>query len=89
MIFKITLTTKAEKLTNGQKVVLHKEPNNPYDDEAIAVIINGERDGYVLAHYKTRRVGTISAGRLLDKIKETEEAIVTDAASQIAEVEGK
>jgi len=68
MNIRVTITTKPELAPVGTKVVLVKEPQNTFDDEAIQVIVNGGREGYVSAFYKTRKPGTMSAGRAIDKI---------------------
>ena len=77
----------------GTKVELRKEPTNTYDNEAIGVWIQRgnewTQDGYVSAFYKTRLPGTISAGRLIDKIGDKAPAViveVTKASIHIAEV---
>ena len=85
---KVTLTSKSP-LNVGAKVTLRKQPENEYDNEAIAVILyNGEPDGYVAAYYKIRSPGTMSAGRLVDKIPGTEIiATIVDLDPVVAEVE--
>lgn len=85
-IHKCTITSR-DRPPVGGKIKLIKDPTNAYDDEAIKVMVAGKHDGYVSALYKTRRVGTISAGRLLDKIEDGVEA--TYVGDGIAEVEGK
>ena len=78
MNIKVTITTKPELVPVGTKVLLVKEPTNNYDNEAIQVIVNGGHEGYVSAHYKTRKPGTMSAGRALDKIESPVEGVVVE-----------
>ena len=53
----------------GRLVKLVKEPDNPYDNEAIAVTLPFiGKIGYVANSGKTVYAGTYSAGRLYDKI---------------------
>lgn len=54
-------------------LVLRKDFENPYDDEAIAVYKNGSKVGYVANSVSTVCRGTYSAGRIYDRFdKETE-----------------
>jgi len=86
MKYKITLTSRNGVLPFGQKITLRKEPTNLYDDEAIAVLVNGKPVSYVAAYYKIRAKGTLSASRLLDKIPGNEiDAVVV--GENLAEVE--
>ena len=56
-------------LKKGMKVKLEKEPNNPYDKEAIMVKIKGlGKCGYVANSPYTVQGESMSAGRLYDKI---------------------
>ena len=85
MKMKVTLTTKPGVLPVGAVVTLRKQPDNAYDNEAIQVFQDGKEVGYVAAFYKIRKPGTVSTGRLLDKIPDTVQAVVV--ADQVAEVE--
>lgn len=87
---KVTITTKPGNLKVGDKVVLQKQPGNEYDNEAIAVLVVGPMgeeapNGYVSAFYKTRKPGTISAGRIYDRFSDKVDAVVV--AEGIVEVE--
>ncbi len=54
----------------GQILYLQKEPENPYDGEAIKVLLGDKiKVGYVANSTYTVVNGTRSAGRLYDKIK--------------------
>lgn len=56
-------------LTPGMKLRLEKEPENPYDREAIRVVYPGMGTiGYVANSIHTVKGETMSAGRLYDKI---------------------
>jgi hypothetical protein len=88
MKHRITLTTKPGILNIGDKVTLTKDPANEYDNESIRVMFNGVPQGYVSAFYKTRKPGTISAGRLYDKIPASIEAVVVDEGIAEVETEG-
>lgn len=83
------ITTKPGVLNVGDKVVLKKQPENQFDNEAIAVLVNGpmgaEPNGYVSAFYKTRKPDTISAGRIYDRFADSTDAVVV--AEGIVEVE--
>ena len=86
MKLKFTITTKPGQLAIGETIILTKEPGNAFDSEAIAVTTSmGAMKAYVAAYYKLRKPGTYSAGRLLDKIPDTVNAVVV--ADQVAEVE--
>ena len=55
----------------GRIIRLIKEPNNEYDSEAIAACLPFiDKIGYVANSTKTVYDGTISAGRLYDKIED-------------------
>jgi hypothetical protein len=82
---KVTLTTKPGVLPVGAVITLRKQPDNAFDNEAIQVLSDGKEVGYVAAFYKIRKPGTVSTGRLVDKIPESIEAVVV--ADQVAEVE--
>lgn len=61
-----------EFIEPGTKVSLRKEPDNEYDKEAIAVLIEGIGViGYVANSSFTVLGDSISAGRLYDKIGKT------------------
>ena len=85
MRMKVTLTSKPGVLPIGAVITLRKQPTNAFDDEAIQVLQDGKEVGYVAAFYKIRKPGTVSAGRLVDKIPDTIQAVVV--ADQVAEVE--
>jgi hypothetical protein len=85
MTYKVTLTTKPGVLAIGSQITLRKQPDNAYDNEAIQVFQDGKEVGYVAAFYKIRKPGTVSAGRLVDKIPDSIGAVVV--ADQVAEVE--
>ena len=56
-------------MEKGMKVKLEKEPDNPYDKEAIQVKIKGlGKVGYVANSPYTVQGESMSAGRLYDKI---------------------
>lgn len=52
---------------NGAVFRIEKEPNNPYDAEAIAVEYDGEIVAYIANSIDTVVKGTMSAGRIYDK----------------------
>ena len=89
MKIQITLTCRlAPKL--GQ-IKLIPQPENAYDDEAIAVFVptpvdGWTQDGYVAAYYKIRKRGHWSAGRLVDHIPSSGQ-IATVIGPNVAEVE--
>ena len=86
MKLKFTITTRPGQLLVGEIITLTKEPTNAFDNEAIKVDAPSiENHAYVAAFYKLRKPGTVSAGRLLDKIPDTIGAVVV--ADQIGEVE--
>ena len=54
----------------GKKFTCIKEPDNPYDDEAIMVIMKPiGKIGYVANSTYTKANGTLSAGRIHDQVK--------------------
>lgn len=54
----------------GKKVKCIKEKNNPYDDEAIKVVMKEIGTvGYVANSPYTAATGTLSAGRIYEKVK--------------------
>ena len=55
-------------LETGMKVTLEKEPDNKYDKEAIVVKYKGFKIGYVANSVHTVLDGTVSAGRIYDRI---------------------
>ena len=64
-------------LRPGNTVILRKDPENPYDDEAIAVYnARNCKTGYVANSAATVCRGTYSAGRLYDKIGSEAECII-------------
>lgn len=61
----------------GDELTLKKDPDNYYDDEAIAVYDkNNVKVGYVANSVSTVARGSYSAGRLYDKIRDEAECIV-------------
>ena len=55
----------------GEELILRKDHDNPYDDEAIAVYTKKNyKCGYVANSVHSVARGTYSAGRLYDLIKE-------------------
>jgi len=61
----------------GQEVILKRDRNNPYDDEAISVHdTNRIKCGYVANSVCTVARGTCSAGRLCEKISEEQKAVI-------------
>jgi len=67
----------ANSLRVGMKLILKKDHDNPYDDEAIAVYTeNGCKVGYVANSVQSVCRGTISAGRIFDLINEIAECTV-------------
>ena len=67
---KIRFTINPGRPDIGETIILSKEPGNAFDSEA---------------YYKLRKPGTYSAGRLLDKIPDTCQAVIV--ADQVGEVE--
>ena len=54
----------------GKKLKCIKEKNNPYDDEAIKVVMKGIGTvGYIANSPYTAATGTLSAGRIYEKVK--------------------
>ena len=84
MKVRVTITVNAAEAPVGSKVLLVKQPDNAYDNEAIQVVVDGGVMGYVSAFYKTRKPNTISAGRLYDKVGDTVEAVMVE--DQVAEI---
>lgn len=67
----------ANSLRVGMKLILKKDHDNPYDDEAIAVYTeNGSKVGYVANSVQSVCRGTLSAGRVYDLLDEEAECIV-------------
>lgn len=61
----------------GDILTLKKEPDNLYDDEAIAVYTSENyKCGYVANSVSTVARGTYSSGRLIDRIKDKEKCVV-------------
>ncbi len=84
----------SNELNANQEIVLRKEPNNKFDEEAIAVYINDSmKIGYISNSVRTKAKGTYSAGRLYDKIHDEEKAkilvILHDTAIGIVHVDNK
>ena len=61
----------------GDELTLKKDPNNCYDDEAIAAYDkNNVKVGYVANSVSTVARGTYSAGRLYDRISDEAACII-------------
>ena len=61
----------------GQKLKLKKDRDNCYDDEAIAVYDSHDtKTGYVANSVSTVARGTLSAGRVYDRIAEESECLI-------------
>ena len=78
-------------LKPGDHLILKKDKNNIYDDEAIVVYKeNKTKVGYVANSVHSVARGTYSAGRLYDRIEDERECIVrfvlTEEGCVIAEV---
>ena len=73
----------------GDRVTLIKEPNNPVDLEAIKIMSRNEQVAYVANSVNTVAMGTMSAGRLYDRIDDGHKAVVKFVHERviIAEVE--
>lgn len=76
----------------GDRLLLRKDRNNVYDDEAIiAYMENKAKIGYVANSVHSVARGTYSAGRLYDRIEDEAGCIVrfamTEEGSVIAEIE--
>lgn len=55
----------------GKLLICQKEPSNPFDTEAIKVLDKGYRKiGYIANSTNTKVNGTMSAGRLYDRLGE-------------------
>lgn len=53
----------------GKRIKCVKEPSNPYDDEAIKVVMKEiGMVGYIANSTYTAATGTMSAGRIYDKV---------------------
>lgn len=53
----------------GKRIKCVKEPSNPYDDEAIKVVMKEIGTvGYIANSTYTAATGTMSAGRIYDKV---------------------
>lgn len=70
------LFNKNKPLNVGNILTLVKEPDNNYDAEAIAVTLDDEKIGYVANSTNTVVKGTMSAGRVYDKINDMQQAEV-------------
>lgn len=67
----------ANSLRVGMKLILKKDRDNPYDDEAIAVYTENDcKVGYVANSVQSVCRGTLSAGRVFDLINEIAECTV-------------
>ena len=67
----------ANALRVGMKLILQKDHNNPYDDEAIVVYSeHGNKVGYVANSVSTVCRGTGSAGRIYDLFDEEMECVI-------------
>ena len=58
------------------ELILKKEKDNTYDDEAIAVYKDAVRCGYVANSVCSVARGTLSAGRLYDRFEEEASCLV-------------
>jgi hypothetical protein len=63
-------------LKPGDRLILKKDRNNVYDDEAIAVYKDQVKCGYVANSVHSVARGTCSAGRLYDRIGDESECLV-------------
>ncbi len=63
-------------LKPGDRLVLRKDRNNIYDDEAIAAYRDKTKCGYVANSVHSVVRGTYSAGRVYDQIKDDAECII-------------
>lgn len=71
-------------LRPGERLVLKKDRDNIYDDEAIMVCKeNDMKVGYVANSVHTVARGTYSAGRLYDRIEEESTCIVRFIAEEL------
>ena len=72
----------------GKMLTLVKEPDNNYDAEAIAVKLDDEKIGYVANSTNTVVKGTMSAGRVYDKINDHQqvEVILIDKNNILAKI---
>lgn len=66
------------KLTKSSDIILVREPNNPYDINAVAVVADGQQIGYVSKQYAELLAQFMDGGRdfkaeieELDKYKNT------------------
>ena len=75
IVFTILLNQN-NHLDVGNILTLVKEPDNNYDTEAIALKLDDKKIGYVANSANTVVKGTMSAGRIYDKIKNIEQAEV-------------
>ena len=63
-------------LKPGDRLILRKDRNNLYDDEAIIACKDKLKCGYVANSVHSVIRGTCSAGRVYDKIKDDAECII-------------
>ena len=63
-------------LKPGDRLVLKKDRNNVYDDEAIIAYKDQLKCGYVANSVHSVVRGTFSAGRVYDQIKDDAECII-------------
>ena len=72
----------------GNMLTLVKEPDNNYDAEAIAVKLDDEKIGYVANSTNTVVKGSMSAGRVYDKINDHQqvEVILIDKNNILAKI---
>ncbi len=66
----------------GDQLILKKDKNNLYDDEAIIVYKESVKAGYVANSVHSVARGTYSAGRLYDKIGDEAECTVRFVMSE-------
>ncbi|MBO4920113.1 MAG: HIRAN domain-containing protein [Erysipelotrichaceae bacterium] len=63
-------------LKPGDRLILKKDRNNVYDDEAIIAYKDQMKCGYVANSVHSVVRGTFSAGRVYDQIKDDAECII-------------
>lgn len=82
------LLNKNNPLNVGNILTLVKEPDNTHDAEAIAVKLDDEKIGYVANSTNTVVKGTMSAGRVYDKINNIQQAevILIDKHAPLARI---
>ena len=85
----VLVTIKVDRFNNenlfkrGSIFNIVKEPDNPYDSEAIAVKYDDETIAYVANSINTVVKGTMSAGRIYDKFNNDDEIEIIFVGNQI------